>query len=353
MSNLLLKSRPLVVIPELAVRLGLNEAIVLQQIQYWLNDTASGVEIDGQRWIYNTLDKWKEQFPFFSESTIKRAFASLKNIGVLNIEQIKKASHDRTNYYSINYGHSLLSEQVKLTSSNRSKRNHRTGQIDPIEQVTLTDSNGSESGVSNGSDWPDLTETTTEITTEITTTNPCQVPAEPDEASDPALLVLEYFNRVTNSGFRDSKSTMGHIRARLGEDYVAADLMLVADCMTAKWANDSAMRDYLRPSTVFGIEKFGEYYELSRKWVSDGRPACAGGRWLKLGEVYVEIDTAERDETYRRLFSSNFKPENRIQELAARHKTRIGLLNVSAAMAAWRSVWKQAAEQAAKEQEAA
>ena len=345
MSNLLLKSRPLVIIPELAVRLGVSEAIILQQVQYWLNDTTSGVEIDGRRWIYNTIDQWKEQFPFYSEKTIKRAFTNLKNLGVLNVEQLKKASHDRTNYYSINHENALLSDEVKMSPSSGTKCPSRTGQTDHVEQVSMSPS--------NGSDCPDLTEITTEITTETTTTNPCQVPAEPDEASDPALLVLEYFNRVTNSGFRDSKSTMGHIRARLSEDYVAADLMLVADCMTAKWANDSAMRDYLRPSTVFGIEKFGEYYELSRKWVSDGRPACAGGRWLKPGEVYVEIDTAERDETFRRLFSSDFKPENRIQELASKYKTQLGRMNEVAALAAWRGHWKQAAEQAAKEQEVA
>ncbi|HDS8432531.1 TPA: replication protein, partial [Proteus mirabilis] len=47
MSLLLLKSRPLVVIPELAVHLGLNEAMLLQQIQYWLTETTSGVEYDG------------------------------------------------------------------------------------------------------------------------------------------------------------------------------------------------------------------------------------------------------------------------------------------------------------------
>lgn len=346
MSNLLLKSRPLVIIPELAVRLGVSEAIILQQVQYWLNDTTSGVEIDGRRWIYNTIDQWKEQFPFYSEKTIKRAFTNLKNLGVLNVEQLKKASHDRTNYYSINHENPLLSDGVKMSPSSGSKRPNRTGQIDHVEQVSMSPS--------NGSDWPDLTETTTEITTETTTINPCQVPAEPDEASDPALLVLEYFNRVTNSGFRDSKSTMGHIRARLGEDYVAADLMLVADCMTAKWANDSAMRDYLRPSTVFGIDKFGEYYELSRKWVSDGRPAYAGGGWLKPGEVYVEIDAVERDETFYKMFSSSdWKPENRIQQLAGEHKKRLGRLSEVSGLAAWRGIWKQAAEQAAKEQEAA
>ncbi|HEK0556828.1 TPA: replication protein, partial [Proteus mirabilis] len=118
MSLLLLKSRPLVVIPELAVRLGLNEAMLLQQIQYWLTETTSGVEYDGSRWIYNTVEEWKNQFPFFSESTIKRAFTNLKKQGVLRIEQINKSNHDRTNYYAINYDHHLLTDEVNMTQSN-------------------------------------------------------------------------------------------------------------------------------------------------------------------------------------------------------------------------------------------
>ncbi|WP_272540135.1 hypothetical protein [Providencia sp. PROV191] len=130
-SLLLLKTRPQIVIPELAVRLGLNEALLLQQVQYWLSETSSGVDHDGRRWVYNTIEEWREQFPYFSESTIKRAFNNLKKLGVLNIEQINKRTHDRTNYYSINYEHALLSDEVKLNPSNSSAEASRTGQNDP------------------------------------------------------------------------------------------------------------------------------------------------------------------------------------------------------------------------------
>ena len=36
MSRLLIKESPVMIIPSLAVKIGLNEAVVLQQIHYWL-----------------------------------------------------------------------------------------------------------------------------------------------------------------------------------------------------------------------------------------------------------------------------------------------------------------------------
>ncbi len=36
MNNLLLDEHPLLVMPKLATLIGLNEAIVLQQVHYWL-----------------------------------------------------------------------------------------------------------------------------------------------------------------------------------------------------------------------------------------------------------------------------------------------------------------------------
>ena len=37
MSKMIIDDRPLMVLPKLATAIGLNEAIVLQQIHYWLN----------------------------------------------------------------------------------------------------------------------------------------------------------------------------------------------------------------------------------------------------------------------------------------------------------------------------
>ena len=183
--SLLFICRPLVVNPALATRLGLNEAILLQQVHYWLTDTAAGVEHDGKRWIYNTLEGWHEQFPFMSLSTIKRGFASLKKQGVLRIEQLSEDKHNKTNYYSIDYAAPAITDGVKLTPSNGSDWTDGTGQIEPMEQVKLTPS--------NGSDWTDVTETTTENTH----INPIQsargelVEAErpvPDYAGQPGTL---------------------------------------------------------------------------------------------------------------------------------------------------------------------
>ena len=135
--SLLMTSRPIVINPDLAYSIGLNEAIALQQINYWLQETKSGMESDGVRWIYNTTEQWLEQFPFWSESTLKRTFTRLKTLGVLKIEQLNKSQRDMTNFYTINYESELLDE-VKVTESKRSKCTVPSGQNDTMEEVKVT-----------------------------------------------------------------------------------------------------------------------------------------------------------------------------------------------------------------------
>ena len=57
MSNLLFDKHPLVVNPSLAALIGLNEAIVLQQVHYWLkhNEEADKNFEEGRYWTYNTI----------------------------------------------------------------------------------------------------------------------------------------------------------------------------------------------------------------------------------------------------------------------------------------------------------
>lgn len=115
--SLLFKFRPLVINPQLAERIGLNEAIVLQQLKYWLNETDSGLDHDGHRWVYNTVDQWQKQFPFWSVDTVKRALKSLQLQGIIFAEQLAKSKHDRTYHYAINYQSSALFEQGNLPCS--------------------------------------------------------------------------------------------------------------------------------------------------------------------------------------------------------------------------------------------
>lgn len=198
--SLLLKVKPLVVSPELASRIGLNEAIVLQQICYWLEDTTSGVDYDGKRWVYNTIEEWTEQFPFWSEKTVKRALTSLKSRGLIYVEQLKKTQHDRTNYYAINHANPLLTDGDKLTPSTRSNCPARKGQSVPMDKANMSPS--------IGSTCPDLTENTTENTTEITTdtvrqASPAQPPLDYQSVLDAYHQIIPEMPRVAE--FTDSR----------------------------------------------------------------------------------------------------------------------------------------------------
>ncbi|HDG1697565.1 TPA: conserved phage C-terminal domain-containing protein [Kluyvera ascorbata] len=281
--SLLMPSRPIVINPDLAYSIGLNEAIALQQVNYWLKETTSGLERNGERWIYNTTEQWLEQFPFWSESTLKRTFTRLKTLGVLKIEQLNKSQRDMTNYYTINYASSLL-DDVKVSESKRSKCTSPSGQNDTMEEVKVKHSIGSKRPAVIRSNCTDvLPENTTESTTEITGKDLCPVAPQPDQV-DSESLVLDHFNRVTNSTYGKggrTKSTLGYIRGRLAEDYSPEDLMLVVDYLNEKWANDPKMSDYLRPKTLFAPENCVEYFEKAKKWHSAGRPSWVNGKWSR------------------------------------------------------------------------
>lgn len=102
MSKFLINEPPLQVLPSLAKEIGLNEAIVLQQVHYWLNHAK--VEHEGKMWIYKSYDKWREQdFPFWSIDTIKRTVSSLRKQDLLLVEALSSNSFNRVNHYTINY----------------------------------------------------------------------------------------------------------------------------------------------------------------------------------------------------------------------------------------------------------
>ncbi|HID1060529.1 TPA: conserved phage C-terminal domain-containing protein [Enterobacter roggenkampii] len=286
--SLLMPSRPIVINPDLAYSIGLNEAIALQQVNYWLKETTSGLERDGVRWIYNTTEQWLEQFPFWSESTLKRTFTRLKQLGVLKVEQLNKSQRDMTNYYTINYESELLDE-VKVTKSKSSKCTLPSGQNEPMEDVKLKYSIGSKRTALIRSNCTDvLTENTTENTTDIK--NPiCPVAPQPDGdvlITDQAKQVLTHLNQVTSSRYQVSTTSLQNIRARIGEGYTVEELSLVVDYCNAKWSEDLTMAAYLRPQTLFQPTKFPGYLKSANSWAKAGRPPRVNGEWVREDGVF-------------------------------------------------------------------
>lgn len=100
--NLLIDEYPLIVLPSLAMAIGLNEAITVQQVHYWTQNPKGSVEIDGIRWVYNTHEEWqRDNFPFWSVRTVIRTFTGLEEMELLVAMQL--ASYDRKKYYRVHY----------------------------------------------------------------------------------------------------------------------------------------------------------------------------------------------------------------------------------------------------------
>lgn len=79
-----------------------------------------------------------------------------------------------------------------------------------------------------------------------------------------ADVVLE-LNTVTGSSFEaGAESTAKHIRARINDKRTLDDFKAVIRDKQAEWGNDSKMRKFLRPETLFG-NKFDGYLSEARR----------------------------------------------------------------------------------------
>ncbi len=102
-SKLLIHEPPLQVLPSLAVKIGLNEAMVLQQIHYWISNPLNKNIVNDRRWVYNTYEDWNKQFPFWSKDTVIRTLKSLELKKLVISGTFNKATWDRTKWYTIDY----------------------------------------------------------------------------------------------------------------------------------------------------------------------------------------------------------------------------------------------------------
>ena len=136
--KLLIHELPLLILPTLAQTIGLEEAILLQQLHFRL--THQGQERDGKRWYCQSYTNWAKQLPFWSESKIKRLFLKLEKEGFIqSTNKYNTFFVDRTKWYSIeyhaldalfhananeNYPTTVHTETLPLSTGERSDRAH-------------------------------------------------------------------------------------------------------------------------------------------------------------------------------------------------------------------------------------
>ncbi len=229
-SKLLIDDYPIQVLPKLAVEIGLNEAIILQQIHYWLNQSKHFY--DGKKWIYNTYEDWNEQFPFWSVMTIRRTITSLEKQNLIISANYNKAGFDKTRWYSIDY------EEVESV-------NRRCVQ----NEQTICSKRTDGSVQNEQTNTIDYTENTTE-----------SISMSDKSDAAPYKTIIEYLNKKVNKRFSyKSESNRKLIKARFNEGYKLEDFIKVIDIKTDEWINDEKMKSYLQPSTLFRGSNFDKY----------------------------------------------------------------------------------------------
>ena len=229
MSKLLINENPIMIQPTLVMKLGLNQAIIIQQVHYWL--VKSPHIKDGKRWIYNTYKDWKQQFPFWSEKTIMRTFLALEEEGYVVSANYNRMKIDKTKWYTIDYD--------KLAEIEEDLVNVPAGPFVSLQ------------GTSEPLMEDSLVEAIPEINTE-TNTESIYTPL-------PIAEIITYLNNQTNADYKpSSRKTRKLIKARWNEGFRYDDFKKVIDIKTEEWLNDPRMSMFLRPETLFGT-KFESY----------------------------------------------------------------------------------------------
>lgn len=224
-SQLLINEPPLQVLPTLALKIGLNEAIILQQVHYWLNPNFNKKLIEDRYWVYNSCEGWREQFKFWSKDTIKRAIISLQKQGLLIIGNFNHDKFNHSKWYSIDY------EQLQKLEA-CIDRFMQNAQIDDSKLHQSTDANCINRSmqlapIDDGRLRKSLTETTSKDYTETNThtTGTRETPSVDHRQEQPGVQ-----NRMQPSFQRSSQSPSQHPFQPFGQ-YPAMMLALWNDAV--------------------------------------------------------------------------------------------------------------------------
>ncbi len=221
------------------------------------------------------------------ESTVRTAISALEKEGWLTRKSRRQGNRNASNVYTLNvpklraaaFAHLPDSDTSNPDASKSDASKSDASESDPskFEASEFSKKGGFDPSESGG-------DPSVNTTTDPSDKKPlCQVAAQPDAAvviTDLAKQVLSHLNQQTGSRYQVSKTSMEHIRARLGEGFSADDLKLVVDYATVKWSQDLQMAEYLRPTTLFLPTKFPGYLQGATKWAQAGRPERVNGRWV-------------------------------------------------------------------------
>lgn len=238
----IIDENPLMVYRSLANEIGLNEAIIIQQIHFWLRESKH--ERDGFKWIYNTYAGWEKQFSFWSSATIRRTIGKLEeNKLLLSTSEYNKMKIDNTKWYRIDY------EELEKRMSRPPAQNEQT---DCSNCASVSDQNEQ----ANNQREPKRTSKRT-LKDIVVQQVELSVPHEKDKLIE---KVITYLNEKTGKRYSPStKETIKLIGGRITQGADFETFKHVIDVKCNEWLNDPYWKKFLRPSTLFAESNFEDY----------------------------------------------------------------------------------------------
>lgn len=176
LERLLIDERPLLVLRSLVQAFGLQEAVFLQQLHYWLHLKAQSPErysdhfVLGRYWVFWTLPQLQAEVPLGrSIDTYKRMVSGLTKERVLLVEKLG-AKWDQTNWYSIDYAALEAKVGSERVEGHRGQAEpaHAAAQNPPMQRCKPHRSiGGIPADVQDGTETTSETTTTTEVAEDV------------------------------------------------------------------------------------------------------------------------------------------------------------------------------------------
>ena len=96
--------------PEIAEAIGVDEAIMLNHLIYWIivNIKSDKNRHKERTWTYNSVENFKLIFPYWSTSQIRRILKSLVDQGIIIEGNFNKIKYDKTKWYALNYEKDII-----------------------------------------------------------------------------------------------------------------------------------------------------------------------------------------------------------------------------------------------------
>ena len=185
--------------PTLACEIGLNESMMLLQIDFWISIANNFHE--GRYWTYqSTRDVQAKAFPFWSLDTINRTINKLISKQYVVVGNFNKAHYDRTRWFALNVD--KLSELKSIAI--------KKAEIQPGSATTQNRTRSNQNRTHSSQNHTTIPKNTTENTTENTSIILNNINSSPgipesfanaslsgtldDEVLDYVQTIVDYFN---------------------------------------------------------------------------------------------------------------------------------------------------------------